>query len=128
MITVINPQEFDVLQFRKEIINATGKKHRKNKVTINFNSSVLLHYILISIKFTNGKFVFCPTEETKKILNTFTQLDLVDTYSHLEICPGFYPLDYVHESNVYVIKKTEKIMRKNHNKFMVDKNGKKQLI
>jgi len=116
-----------ILVLRKQLLNINGTEHRKTTTHLNKNSGVFLHCILTSIKFTNDRFSFVPSEETKKILNTFNQKDLVDTYYHLQLDPCFYPTDYVAESRVYVINKSRALINK-VNKQRARQNGKNKFI
>ena len=119
--------EQQILVLRKRLLNSTGTEHRKTTTHLNKNSGVFLHCILTSVKFTNDRFSFVPSDETKKILNTFNQKDLVDTYYHLQLDPCFYPTDYVAESRVYVINKCRALNNKDY-KQRVRQNGKNKLI
>jgi len=107
--------EKKIILLRKNILNITGVQHRKHNLHLTKNSGVFLHCVLTSIRYENDKFIFSPSDENKEILNWFSQYDLVDTYSKLNIDPGFYPPDYVKKANDYVSRKARILCQKKIN-------------
>jgi len=88
-----------------------ARRHSKH-IKITNNMSGLLHCLLTSSRFLDGRFMFQPTPSTQQILDTYTRFDIIDTYSRLKLNNKVYGDNLVNKSQSYVILK----MRKAYNR------------
>ena len=89
-----------------------GKKYcarTKKHVKITANMGALLHYLLTSISYSDGKFILVIDDKTGELLKDFNFLDIVDTYERLGLNRGVFGDYLVNKSRSYVTKKVIKL-------------------